>query len=942
MGSSLFSNTPSLQVIDGRGRTICCVEYYRHPDTPDHTAVYVTRHLHNTRGLVQSADPRLHEIAMANIVWQRSLTGNVLRTQSVDSGTGVTLNDAAGRPLMLVEYINTDGNGQADLKESVTRIFTYEGSTLPGRLLSVAERLSTGTTQVTERLLYAGNTDVEKGLNLAGQCIRHYTPSGLERTESMALGGARLSIAYQQLKNADNPDKIADWQGEDVTVWNEQLAAETYFTLTTVAATGNVLTTTDAAGNRQRLAYDIAGRMSGSWLTLKSGIEQIISKSMAYTAAGLIQREEHGNGVVTTYSWEPQTQRLTEMKTARLQGHPAGAKLLQDLNWTYDPVGNVTQVTDEAEETQFWRNQRAVPENTYTYDTLYQLVKATGREMANAGQQSSQLLSTSAPFTTDYSVYTTYNRIYTYDKAGNLTQIQHASPATNNRYTLTITISNRSNRGVLSSLTKNPADVDSFFTAGGLQMQLQPGQTLIWTPRGELQKATPVVRDGAAGDSESYRYDANRQRTQKVSIQKAGDSMQVQRVLYLPFLDLHTTRNGNKEKENLQVIKLGEAGRARVQVLHWESGQPMAISNDQFRYSYGNLIGSICLEADGDGNIISREEYYPYGGTAVLTARNRVEADYRTVRYSGREQDATGLYYYGHRYYQPWAGRWLSADPSGAVDGLNLFRMVRDNPLTLLDNDGLESTAPAETGKYKINVGIKTIIASKLARRKSRISVYDEEKKNYVSSKEFKVVELNDQDAEGFLFGSDELVDNVTKFHKQYKDIQKNRNELSDAQKTNIGLGVEIASYMIKSTAGLVDDEKNIMENRFLSGTRLSPDFTTGKKYFALMRKKDKDVFEGRKIYGLVEAQTYTYHKEGNKTDIIVNFALANPKTQVPAAAGEIIDPEFQVKGVGSYLSLRSLGILMKQYKVRSITTEAINVRSASIVKKFGGIKISD
>ncbi|MBL5950358.1 hypothetical protein JBO38_21790, partial [Enterobacter asburiae] len=43
----------------------------------------------------------------------------------------------------------------------------------------------------------------------------------------------------------------------------------------------------------------------------------------------------------------------------------------------------------------------------------------------------------------------------------------------------------------------------------------------------------------------------------------------------------------------------------------------------------------------------------------------------------------------GYRYYQPWAGRWLSSDPAGTVDGLNLFRMVRNNPVSMKDNDGL-------------------------------------------------------------------------------------------------------------------------------------------------------------------------------------------------------------------------------------------------------------
>lgn len=63
--------------------------------------------------------------------------------------------------------------------------------------------------------------------------------------------------------------------------------------------------------------------------------------------------------------------------------------------------------------------------------------------------------------------------------------------------------------------------------------------------------------------------------------------------------------------------------------------------------------------------------------------------NYKTLRYSGKERDATGLYYCGYRYYQPWAGRWLSADPAGTVDGLNLFRMVRNNPVTMLDDNGL-------------------------------------------------------------------------------------------------------------------------------------------------------------------------------------------------------------------------------------------------------------
>ena len=52
----------------------------------------------------------------------------------------------------------------------------------------------------------------------------------------------------------------------------------------------------------------------------------------------------------------------------------------------------------------------------------------------------------------------------------------------------------------------------------------------------------------------------------------------------------------------------------------------------------------------------------------------------------------TGLYNYGHRYYHPQLGRWLSRDPAGEFGGVNLFNAVGNNFINRIDLLGLWST----------------------------------------------------------------------------------------------------------------------------------------------------------------------------------------------------------------------------------------------------------
>lgn len=89
--------------------------------------------------LMQSADPRLHDAGLANFNNQTDLTGSVLRSQGVDNGIIVALNDAAGRPFLAVSNISTAGDGKEDRSQAMTRTWQYEAATLPVHPQSLTE-----------------------------------------------------------------------------------------------------------------------------------------------------------------------------------------------------------------------------------------------------------------------------------------------------------------------------------------------------------------------------------------------------------------------------------------------------------------------------------------------------------------------------------------------------------------------------------------------------------------------------------------------------------------------------------------------------------------------------------------------------------------------------------------------------------------------------------
>jgi RHS repeat-associated protein len=129
---------------------------------------------------------------------------------------------------------------------------------------------------------------------------------------------------------------------------------------------------------------------------------------------------------------------------------------------------------------------------------------------------------------------------------------------------------------------------------------------------------------------------------------------------------------------------------ALVETLTVENSSPVT-ETPVLRYQLGNNIESATLELDENANIISYEEYYPYGDTSYQAGRSASEVSQKRYRYTGKEKDdESGFYYHGARYYACWLGRWTAVDPAGLVDGLNLYMYCRGNPVMLLDPSGNE------------------------------------------------------------------------------------------------------------------------------------------------------------------------------------------------------------------------------------------------------------
>jgi RHS repeat-associated protein len=440
-----------------------------------------------------------------------------------------------------------------------------------------------------------------------------------------------------------------------------------------------------------------------------------------YNAKGQRVLIEYGNNVQTQYVYDPQTFRLVRLTTSRL-AFPANQRTVQDLAYSYDPVGNITHIQDDADlqNAIFFRNQRIEPSNDYIYDAIYRLIQASGREQLGLDGNGNKLPPTASsyndvprvllfPVPTDGNAIGTYTEAYQYDAVGNFLAFIHSGSQPGMAWSRTYAYNEASllesgkvsNRLSQTTVSGSQPLVEKYTYDLHGNMTLMPQlQDMQWNFKDELlmtkrQAVNGSDADGALhkGECTYYVNDGGRQRRRKVTESSAG--IKIKERFYLNGYEVYREYDSGGaitlERETLHVMD----DKQRVALVETRTQGSDGSPAQLLRYQFSNHLGSASLELDDQAQVISYEEYCPYGNTSYQAGRSKVEVSLKRYRYTGMERDEeSGLSYHAARYYATWIGRWTSADPSGLNGGLNLYSYAGSAPASLVDVSGHDPTVP--------------------------------------------------------------------------------------------------------------------------------------------------------------------------------------------------------------------------------------------------------
>lgn len=677
--AAVHYNTPAVTHADGLGRAFYAVSHNRFVD---HVTLALTELFYETDTLLdiegnatQVVDPRGNSV----VTYAYDMLGNRDHTGSMDAGEKWILNDCNGKQIYAFDSKGQTFHALYDAARRPLKSLVQKGAAAP----IMYDRITYGEGQLTDQTL-----------NLRGRMFEHRDQAGLMSTPSFDFKGNSLESGRTLTVDAKND---IDWNVA------QPLQAEVFATRTEYDALNRPIRSAAASSNAATAnvtvpTYNAAGLLETLSVHLRgAAAPTAFVTNIDYNEKGQRARIDFANGTSTVYKYDPNTFRMIGLVTARnvdpeqFWDNPSRVALpalagdvLQFLIYTFDPVGNVTYIRDDAQQTIFFAGARIEPSCDYTYDAVYQLVQSMGREHIGGrvmpGPFDTPRMGGSQPG--DTTQLQTYTLQYDFDAAGNLkSQNNLGNWSMAFAYEAT---SNRLVNAVPGGSTGTPFKY--LYDAHGNVISMPHLTTIDWDFSDRLRHAA-VSASGSVTQESWYVYDSSGQRVRKL-VQK-GNLLEER--LYFGGVEIfRSSASGvpQLERESLHVSD----GRGRIAMVDTPTLTPTGNHETQLtRYQYSNHLGTSCLELDDTAKIISYEEYYAFGSTSYQGTDAAREVPAKRYRYTGKERDEeSGFYYHGARYYAPWLARWTAADPIGIRDGINVFQYCSNNPVRLRDPRGTD------------------------------------------------------------------------------------------------------------------------------------------------------------------------------------------------------------------------------------------------------------
>jgi RHS repeat-associated protein len=560
-------------------------------------------------------------------------TGNVTTiTNALSEITTLTVNPQ-GQPLTVTDPLNNTTTltyAQGDLittTDPLNRVSTRFVDPV-GRLLALTDPNKSRTQYDVDAL-----NRVTKLIDpLNGQTQMAYDPN----SNLLTVSDAKSQVTTYTYNNMD---RVATRQ-------DALLNTETY----TYDNNGNVATVTDRRSQVTTYTYDVLNRRT------KATFQDGTSTNYTYDAGNRITQvqEKDSGGTVTatvtrTYDGLDQlTQEVTPEGTVNYTYDNASRRATMtvvgqtQVTYTYDNADRLTQV------------QQGTSTVTIAYDIAGRRTSLTlpNTNSVTYGYNGASELTS---LTYKQGATTLGDLTYTYEPAGNRIKIGGSFARTNLPPALATTSYNANNQQTTFGTSTETFDLNdnlaTFTDVSGTT-------TYTWNARNQLASISgPSL-------TASFTYDSFGRRTGK-TINGTTTNF------------LYDGLTPVQEKSGATVTANLLTGLGIDEFFTRTDGVGV-------RVLFPDALGSTVALSDSTGTVQTQYTYEPFGATAQTGA-----ASTNSYKYTGREDDSTGLHFYRARYYQPRLQRFIAEDPLGfGGRDFNVYAYVANNPANLNDPTG--------------------------------------------------------------------------------------------------------------------------------------------------------------------------------------------------------------------------------------------------------------